>query len=351
MIALAWSAVKVGYALGFGFGLAGLLGWVERKQSAVLQDRIGANRADIFGWRIIGLFHPLADGIKLMTKEDFVPRGVLRPFHGLAPALSLGCGLLCLAALPFGGEFQMAGRTWSLQPWPSPVGLVYVLAFLGLGVHGVVMAGYASGSNYGLLGGLRGAAQMVAYEVCMAAVLAGPMFLYGTLDLQEAVRAQGRLIGGVLPAWGVFTQPLAFLLFLVAGTAASKRIPFDLPEGESEIVGYHVEYAGMKFGMFMISDFVENIVVCGLGAALFLGGWQVPFVSLAGPLGAVLMLAAFLAKTCALLFLLMQVRWTLPRLRFDQLLDLGWKSLLPLALANFMLTVWAVWLLRRLSWL
>ena len=346
MMLLGWAAVKVGYALGFGLGLAGLLGWVERKQSAVLQDRIGANRADIFGLRIIGLFHPVADGIKLMTKEDFVPERVLRPFHALAPALSLGCCLLCLAALPFGGTIQLASGTWSLQPWPSQIGLVYVLALLGLGVHGVVMAGYASRSNYGLLGGLRGAAQMVAYEVCMAAILAGPVFLYGTLDLQEAVRWQGRLIAGVLPAWGVFTQPLAFLLVLVAGTAASKRSPFDLPEGESEIVGYHVEYSGMKFGMFMISDFIENIVVCGLGAALFLGGWQVPFVTLTGPVGGALMLVSFFAKTCALLFLLMQVRWTLPRLRFDQLLDLGWKSLLPLALANFLVTVWGCYLWR-----
>ncbi|MBI5241733.1 MAG: NADH-quinone oxidoreductase subunit H [Elusimicrobia bacterium] len=347
MILLGWTAAKVAGALGFGLGLAGFLGWVERKQSAVLQDRIGANRADIFGWRILGLFHPVADGIKLMTKEDFIPRGVLRPFHDLAPALSLGCCMVCLAALPFGGEFEAFGGSWSLQPLPSPVGLVYVLALLGLGVHGVVMAGYASRSNYGLLGGLRGAAQMIATEVCMAAILAGPVFLYGTLDLQEAVRWQGRLLGGWLPAWGVFTQPLAFLLFLVAGTAASKRTPFDLPEGESEIVGYHVEYSGMKFGMFMMSDFIENIVVCGLGAALFLGGWQVPFAHLGGPLGGAVMLVSFGAKTCALIFLLMQVRWTLPRLRFDQLLDLGWKWLLPLALANFLATVWAVWWLGR----
>ncbi len=343
MILWVWTAAKVGYALAFGLGLAALLGWVERKQSAVLQDRIGANRADIFGFRFIGLFHPLADAVKLMTKEDFVPARAQKTFHAIAPALSLGCGLLCLAALPFGGDVEVASRTWSLQPIESGVGLVLVLAFLGVGAHGVVMAGYASDSNYGLLGGLRAAAQLVAYEVCMAAVLAGPMFLYGTLDLQEAVRWQGRLLGGVLPAWGVFTQPVAFLLFLVVGMAASKRIPFDLPEGESEIVGYHVEYSGMKFGMFMMADFVENIVISGLGATLFLGGWQVPFVTLAGPAGAVAMLAAFLVKTCAVLFVLMQVRWTLPRLRFDQLLDLGWKSILPLALLNFLATAWCVW--------
>jgi len=350
MILLAWTAAKVAFALGFGLGLAGLLGWVERKQSAVLQDRIGANRADIFGLRIIGLFHPLADALKLMSKEDFVPEGTVRPFHALAPALALGCCLLCLAALPFGGSVEAFGRSWSLQPWTSPVGLIYVLALLGLGVHGVVMAGYASGSNYGLLGGLRGAAQLVAYEVCMAAILAGPMFLYGTLDLQEAVYAQGRLWGGWLPAWGLLRQPLAFLLFLVAGTAASKRIPFDLPEGEPEIVGYHVEYSGMKFGMFMMTDFIESVVLAGLGAALFLGGWQAPFIPLAGWPGGLVMVASFSVKTCALLFLLMQVRWTLPRMRFDQLLDLGWKGVLPLALLNFLATVWGVWLWGRLPW-
>ena len=335
MILLVWTALKVGFALGFGLGLAGLLGWVERKQSAVLQDRIGANRADIFGWRLIGLFHPIADALKLMSKEDFAGPQARRPFHALAPMISLGSALLCLAALPFGGSVEIIGQTWSLQPWESPVGIVYVMALLGLGAHGVVMAGYASGSNYGLLGGLRGAAQMVAYEVCLAAILAGPLFLYGTLDLAQAVRAQSGL-------WGMFSEPLAFLLFLVAGTAASKRIPFDLPEGESEIVGYHVEYSGMKFGMFMMTDFIESVVVAGLGATLFLGGWQIPFVELFGWTGAVLMLFSFTLKTCALLFLLMQVRWTLPRLRFDQLLDLGWKMILPLALANFLATVWVV---------
>ncbi|HAM36291.1 MAG TPA: NADH-quinone oxidoreductase subunit H [Elusimicrobia bacterium] len=343
MTLAAWTAFKVACALGFGLGLAGLLGWVERKQSAVLQDRIGANRASILGLRVIGLFHPLADALKLLSKEDMSAPGGLRLFHALAPMISLGCALACLAALPFGGSVEFSGRFWQLQPLPSPAGLVYVLALLAVGVHGVIMAGYASGSNYGLLGGMRGAAQMVAYEVCMAAILAGPMFLYGTLDLQEAVFQQGR-------CWGIFTQPLAFVLFLVAGAAATKRIPFDLPEGESEIVGYHVEYSGMKFGMFMMTDFVESVVVSGLGAALFLGGWQVPFIELRGLLGALVMVASFSAKTCALLFLLMQVRWTLPRFRFDQLLDLGWKSVLPLALANFLATVWGAALFGGLKW-
>ncbi|MBI5624787.1 MAG: NADH-quinone oxidoreductase subunit H [Elusimicrobia bacterium] len=337
---------------------AAFLGWVERKQSAVMQDRIGANRADILGLRVIGLFHIIADPIKLFTKEDFVPAGVRPAFHAMAPAVSLGFPLLALAAFPYGGTVEFLGRSWSLQPVESPVGLVLVLAMVAMGIHGVVMAGYASNSYYGLLGGLRGASQMIAYEVCLAATLAGALFLYGSLDLAEAVAWQTRMIAGVVPAWGAVLQPVGFVLFLVAGTALTKRTPFDLPEGESEIVGYHVEYSGMKFGMFMMTDLIESVVVACLAATLFLGGWHVPFLPvdafsalgpmLAGPAMACVMVASFTAKVALVLFVLMQVRWTLPRFRFDQLLDLGWKNILPLALANFLLTAWAVYLAK--SW-
>lgn len=342
--AVLFSAAKVVFAvLGFGLNIAGLLGWVERKQSAVLQDRIGANRASIFGIKILGLFHPLADALKMLTKEDFVAKGVHKSLHALAPMLSLGCGLFCLAALPFGGTIDAFGRAWSLQPIESSVGVPLILATLAMGVHGIVMAGYASGSNYGLLGALRGAAQMIAYEVCLASSLAGILFIYGTLDFQQAVAWQAD--HGV---WGIVLQPIAFILFLTAGAAITKRTPFDLPEGESEIVGYHVEYSGMKFGMFLMTDFVESIVVCGVITALFLGGWTIPGLRLSsmGLLGGALMVGSFTAKVLFLLFILMQVRWTLPRFRFDQLLDLGWKNILPLALLNFLVTVWGVYLWR-----
>jgi NADH-quinone oxidoreductase subunit H len=226
---------------------------------------------------------------------------------------------------------------------PISAGIVFVLAMLSVGVHGIVMAGYSSGSNYSLLGGLRGAAQMISYEVAMLAALAGPLFLYGTLDLNEAVRWQGHLIWGWLPAWGIFLQPLAFILFLTAGAAETKRSPFDLPEGEAEIVGYFTEYSGMKFGMFMMNDFIESIVLAGLTAALFLGGWQVPGLTGSGLLVAMIQVCAFIVKLLAVLWLLMQIRWTLPRFRFDQLLDLGWKNLLPLSLANVLATAWIVY--------
>jgi NADH-quinone oxidoreductase subunit H len=348
-----WIVVKVGAAiLLFGMNIAGLLGWVERKQSAVMQDRIGANRADIFGITILGLFHPIADAIKMLTKEDFQAKSVIKGLHPLAPMIAMGGGMFCLAALPYGGTVEFMGRAWSLQPIECSFGVPLVMAALAFGVHGVVMAGYASGSNYGLLGALRGAAQMVAYEVCLASSLAGVLFIYGTLDFSQAVSWQSAHV------WGVVVQPLAFILFLTAGTAITKRTPFDLPEGESEIVGYHVEYSGMKFGMFLITDFIESIVVCGIITALFLGGWLIPGLDLgalalrdglmgAWPLvAAALMLASFSIKVLALLFLLMQIRWTLPRFRFDQLLDLGWKNLLPLSLLNFLATVWGVYLWR-----
>jgi NADH-quinone oxidoreductase subunit H len=337
-----FSFAKVAFAIGgFGMNIAGLFGWVERKQSAVMQDRIGANRADIFGFKLIGLFHPLADAIKMLTKEDFIPPGANKTLHTLAPMISLGMGLLCLAALPFGGVIEAAGSNWNLTPIPLSMGVVFVLATLSLGVHGVVMAGSAGGSNYGLLGALRGAAQMIAFEVCMAVTLAGVLFVFGTLDLAQAVLWQREHF------WGILLQPIGALVFLTAGAAVTKRAPFDVPEGESEIVGYHVEYSGMKFGMFLITDFIESIVISGVFVTLFLGGWDVPFYAEpATILGGVIMVHAFIAKVLLVMLFLMQIRWTLPRFRFDQLLALGWKNLLPLSLLNFLATAWGVYLWR-----
>ena len=337
---LLWSFLLVCAALGFGLSISGLLGWVERKQSAVMQDRIGANRASIFGLRLIGLFHPIADALKTVTKEDFEPPFALQPWHRLAPTLSLAFSMAALAALPYGDTVVFADRSWSLQPLPLSAGVVFMLGMLSLGVHGVVMAGYASNSNYALLGGLRGAAQMISYEVSMVATLAAVLFVYGTLDLGAAARWQAE------HGWGILYQPLGFLLFLTAGAAETKRIPFDVPEGESEIVGYFTEYSGMKFVMFMMTDFIETIVLSGLCTALFLGAWHVPGIAaIPQPWLGLAQVAVFILKTLAMIFLLMQVRWTLPRFRFDQLLRLGWKNLLPLSLANAFVTLWAVYLL------
>src|SRR5712691_969079 len=269
---------RVAVMMFFVLNTAAVLGWVERKQSAIMQDRIGANRASIFGLRVLGLFHPLADTLKMLTKEDFRPARADRLLFALAPFVSVFFALAAFASIPFGDTLRIGDRVIALQAVTLNVGLLYVFAMLSLGVYGVMMAGWSSASNYALLGGQRAAALMISAEIAIGASVMGVVMVYGSLNMMEIVRAQGRLLGGWLPAWGIVLQPLAFILFVTAGIAATKRIPFDTPEGESEIIGYFVEYSGMKAGMFMMSDFLETVVVAGMTTALFLGGWQVPYL-------------------------------------------------------------------------
>ncbi len=325
----------------------------ERKVSAVIQDRIGANRAAIFGTAALGMFNTLvADPIKFLLKEDVVPAGVDRRLHFWAPIMALVPALVAFAVVPFGDTVEIAGRTIELQAARLDVGVLFVLAMASLGVYGVVLGGWASNNRWSLLGGIRGSAQMISYEIAMGLALVAVVLTYGTLDLQAMVRAQHGTIGGWLPRWGIFYQPLGFVVLLVAGIAESKRIPFDLPESESELVsGYFTEYSGAKHLMFMMSDFVEVVLVAALVTTFFLGGWQLPGLDHAGltlPWGArvalpsllvaVLQITAFAVKLVLLTFFQIVVRWTLPRFRYDQLMHLGWKGLLPLALANVMLT-------------
>src|SRR5881296_2179060 len=269
---------RVAFVMLFVLNVAALLGWVERKQSAIMQDRIGANRASIFGFRVLGLFHPLADTLKMLAKEDFRPARADRLLFELAPFVSVFFALVAFASIPFGDTLRVGGREIPLQAVTLNVGLLYVFAMLSLGVYGVMMAGWASANNYALLGGQRAAALMITAEIAIGASIIGVIMWYGSLDLQDIARAQGGLLFGWIPKWGVVTQPLAFILFLTAGIAATKRIPFDMPEGESEIIGYFVEYSGMKFGMFAMADFLETVVVAGLTTSLFLGAWQVPYL-------------------------------------------------------------------------
>jgi len=331
--------------------LAGLHTWIERKQSAIIQDRIGANRAKIFGLRLFGLFHPLADVIKLFTKEDFVPPGGNKVLHTLAPFLSAFCALAVFATIPIGDTLTWGTRVIELQVAKVDIALLYILAMMSMGAYGVVLAGYASDNNYAFLGGIRAASQMLSYEITMGISLIGLVMWYGTLDLQEMVRAQGHYLWGWLPLWGVVAQPIACLVFLTAALAETKRIPFDMPEGESEIVGYFVEYSGMKFGLFFMTDFIETVLVACLVTTFFFGGWQVPYLLHDGfhfPWGAVVALAplaitlagvaAFSTKVLFFCWLFMTIRWTLPRFRYDQLMRLGWKMLFPISVANLILT-------------
>ena len=342
---------RVLFVMLFVLNLGGLLTWVERKQSAIMQDRIGANRASIFGLRLWGLFHPLADAIKMLTKEEFYPARADRVLFGLAPFVSVFCALVAFASIPFGDTLSVAGREVPLQALTFNVGLLYVFAMLSLGVYGVMMAGWSSANNYALLGGQRAAALMITAEVAIGASIVGVVMVYGSLNMMDIVRAQGAVLGGWLPMWGILTQPLAFVLFLTAGIAATKRIPFDMPEGESEIIGYFVEYSGMKFGLFVMADLLETVVIAGMTVSLFLGGWQVPYLvrdGFAFPWGAafavprvlvtLLQVLAFMTKVVAMIWFLMLIRWTLPRFRYDQAMRLGWLGLFPLSIANIVLT-------------
>jgi NADH-quinone oxidoreductase subunit H len=331
--------------------LAGFHTWVERKQSALIQDRIGANRAPIFGFRMLGMFHGMADVLKMFTKEDIVPKGADKALHNLAPFFSVFFALMTFAGIPFGDRLIIGDRVIELQVAHVDAALLYIFAMLSLGVYGVILAGFASRNNYAFLGGLRATAQMISYEIALGISLLGVILVYGTIDLAEIVRAQGRLIGGWIPFWGIVTQPVAFIVFVTAALAETKRIPFDLPEGESEIIGYFVEYSGMKFGMFYLTDFLETIVVASLSTTLFFGGWQVPYLMPDGfhfPWGTMLPVsnlvyvllgvASFSIKGLAFCFVFMQLRWTLPRFRYDQLMNLGWKGLFPISVLNVVVT-------------
>jgi NADH-quinone oxidoreductase subunit H len=342
---------RVLFVMMFVLNTAAILGWVERKQSAIMQDRIGANRASIFGIRAMGLFHPLADTLKMLTKEDFRPARADKLLFSLAPFISVLFALVAFATIPFGDTLRIGDRVIPLQAVTLNVGILYVFAMLSLGVYGVMMAGWSSGNNFALLGGQRAAALMISAEIAIGASIMGVIMVYGSLNMMDIARGQGALLWGWLPKWGIITQPLAFILFVTAGIAATKRIPFDFPEGESEIIGYNVEYSGMKFGMFLMTDMVETTVLAGLSTALFLGGWQVPYLYAEGfrfPWGAaialpalavtLLQVGAFVTKVAAMIFFLMLIRWTLPRFRYDQAMRLGWLGLFPLSVLNIVLT-------------
>ncbi|HVN36768.1 MAG TPA: complex I subunit 1 family protein [Myxococcota bacterium] len=362
-------------------GLAPVITWVERKQSAVMQDRIGANRADIAGLTVLGLLHPLADVIKLLTKEDVVPRGANRFMHLIAPVIAAVPAVVAFAVIPYGGVYTFGGYTISLVVANPDWGLLYIFAIGSIATYGTVMAGWSSNNNWSLLGGLRASAQMISYEVTMGLSVVGLFMVFQTLQLQDMVLAQDttfRVFGfldhlfGVpvpalldwirLPAWGVFYQPLGFLMFLTTIMAENKRPPFDTPEGESEIIaGFHLEYSGMRFGLFYMSEFIEVVVIAGLIATLFLGGWSVPWLSqatiiagvsrifnveFATGLCAILHFLTFMLKLVVMIWLQMAIRWTLPRFRYDQIMDLCWKILLPLSIANILVTGFVLLLAR-----
>lgn len=341
--------IKIIAALAWFLTLTLYLTWLERKESAVMQDRIGANRASILGLRIIGLFQPFADAIKMIFKEDFTPSFSKRFLHNLAPFVSFFFVAVTICAMPFGDKVNIGGRTIKLQIFDADIGLLFVLAMLSLGIYGILISGWSSSNRYTLIGGLRGAAQIISYEVALGLSLVGLIMVFPSLKLSTIVAFQGEHFFGWIPKWGVFLQPLGFLLFLFAALAETKRVPFDLPEGESEIIGFFTEYSGLKWGLFMMTDFMEIIIVSCLVTTLFFGGWQVPWLEADGfhfpwgptwelPSGLVVafQVLAFNLKVFFFCWLQILIRWTYPRFRYDQLMDFGWKLLIPLSLVNIL---------------
>ncbi len=400
--------VKILVMVGFLFNVAGLLTWVDRRLSSMIQDRIGPNRAGLpltkkITLRLFGLLHTAADGVKFFTKKDFMPPKADKLLFSLAPILAMAPVLALAAVIPMGDTVSLAqvgprklcmdaeGHALGLfvgeqcldaaknvvatfastaTQWPAAsrlgmnssqgilhlsiaplnVGILYIFAMAGQGIVGAAIAGWSSDNKFSLMGALRAASQMVSYEVTLGLSLVGAMMIYGSVRLQDMVIWQGE------NTWGIFVQPLAFFLFFAAAVAESKRIPFDLPEAESELVsGYFTEYSGMKFGMFYFAEYMEIVTSSMLLVTIFLGGWQLPFLHRDGltlqfgdtmivqqKIGHLAMLVigvlAFFGKTLIICLLQAFVRWSLPRFRYDQLQKLCWQTLLPLSLANIFAT-------------
>jgi len=347
-----------------------ILVWLERRGSAFIQNRLGPNRVGP-----LGLVQLLADAVKFLQKEEFIPAKGIRVLYYAAPVIALVPATLAFLAIPIGAPmsleaFELFGSEWgpyrfALQGYEVGVGIVFVLGVSSLAAYAVLLAGWGSGNKYSILGALRASSQMISYELALGLSIVGVILLYGSFNFSDmilaqqgplAIKAFGReLVIGWLPNWGIFFQPLGAILFFAATFAESNRLPFDLPEGEAELVaGFHVEYGGFKMLLFFIGEYGHMMVASGLMATFYFGGYQVPFMSpdqvlawvstwapganSAAVISSLLHHVVFLVKIAVFLWIFIHVRWTLPRFRYDQLMDLGWKTMLPWALANTILT-------------
>tara|TARA_B100001167_G_scaffold145038_1_gene93182 strand:+ start:240 stop:1247 length:1008 start_codon:yes stop_codon:yes gene_type:complete len=313
-------AVRAAAIFGGIMTLAPMLVMAERRICAAIQNRVGPNRVGP-----MGLLQPLADVIKLLFKEEIIPDRADRTLFSLAPLLAFAPAAISFVAIPVGRDLQVADLN---------VGVLYVLAITSLGVYGISFGGWASNSKYSLLGGIRSSAQIISYEIAMGLAIVSVLMISGNVHLGSIVEWQAE------NGWIIFYQPLAFIIFLVAAFAENNRLPFDMAECESELVGgFHTEYTGMKFGMFFLGEYIAMIVMSALLVTLFLGGWDPVFFELPeGAAGTAISVLCFTVKLLAVLFLYIWVRWTLPRFRYDQLMKLGWKAFVPLALLNIVLT-------------
>jgi len=331
MMEILISLIKIVVVLGALLGVVAYTVLLERRVAAAIQNRIGPNRV---GWQ--GLLQPLADVIKLVMKEDIVPKNADRFIHDLAPVISISIALATVAIIPFGNHIVLFGHDIKLQIANVNIGILYILALTSLGVYGITLSGWSSNSKYSLLGGMRSSAQMISYELAMGLSIIGVVMLAGSLQLDKIVEAQAGW------KWNVLLQPIGFITFVVSAFAETNRLPFDLPEAEPELVGgYHTEYSGLKFGLFFLAEYANMVTSSALITTLYLGGWQLPFVhhlGLSDNWVALLQIGGFCLKVGLLVLFFIIIRWTVPRFRYDQLMNLGWKVMLPLAIANLVAT-------------
>jgi NADH-quinone oxidoreductase subunit H len=341
---------KVVVIVGLMFNLVPIMVWVERRGSALIQNRLGPNRLGP-----LGLFQGIADGVKSVFKEDRAPGHVAKFYWMLAPVICMIPAFMSFAVIPFANDLQIGDQHIRFQIANLDVGILYMLSITSLGVYGIIMGAWSSNNKYALLGGLRSSAQMVSYELSMGLAIVASLMVYSTVNLSEIATLQGQKLlelGPItIPRWGIFTQPLGFLILLTTAFAETNRLPFDLPEGESEIVaGYHLEFSTMKFGMFMMAEYMNMATASLLISTMYFGGWQMlpGFHALHQALGltgtpheiarVALEFTSLLAKLGFFLWFFVWVRWTIPRFRYDQLMFFGWKVLLPLALLNIFIT-------------
>lgn len=310
--------------------------YAERKVAGILQDRIGPNRAGPFG-----LLQPVADGVKLFMKEEIIPLTSSKWLFILGPCLAMVTAMMTGAVIPWGNKVEIFGRTVDLQIADINIGVLYIFGVVSMGVYGIMIGGWASNNKFSLIAAVRGASQIISYELAMGLSLIALLMLTGSLSMKTIVEQQ--VNSGI---WNVLLQPLGFLIFLICAFAECNRTPFDLPEAENELnFGYHQEYSSMKLGFYLFAEYINMFISSAVMATLYFGGYDIPFVneaSLAQSWGTnlvtVLGSVALLIKVVFFLFLFMWVRWTIPRFRYDQLMDLGWKKLIPLALANMLIT-------------
>lgn len=315
---------------GITLGVAAYSTYAERKIAAFFQDRLGPNRAGIFG-----ILQPLADGLKMFFKEDFIPKEANKLVFILGPGLAMFVALMTGCIIPWGPSFTWNGSTIDLQIANVNVGMLFIMGFLSLGVYGIMIGGWASNNKYSLYGAIRASSQMISYELAMGIVVITIVIMSGSLNLSDIVQAQSGL-------WNVFKQPLAFIIFATCALAETNRAPFDLPECETELVGgYHTEFSSMKLGFYLFAEYINMFISSAVIVALFFGGWQFPGLSLLGVGTVWYALAGFgvyFIKVLLGIFCFMWVRWTIPRFRYDQLMHLGWKALIPLAIINMLIT-------------